>query len=163
AGSTALAIGLLTNVTEQRESSRVDAVETADTRWVPEGSFHSAIWSREEVAPGQHAWRGLDFGQRSDSALVSPTVTASSSRSLARTSPHRHSFESSSGTDFDGGVVEITKDGGKVWQDLAEIATIGYSGQIGDASNSARNPIGGRQGFVAKNPSWPNRDKVRVD
>src|SRR6185312_13306581 len=59
---------------------------------------------------------------------------------------HRFSFENGS---FDGGVVEISTDGGASWTD---IGTPAYNGTI---ALGGLNPIEGRKAFVNRITGWP--------
>ncbi|MFO0593399.1 MAG: PKD domain-containing protein, partial [Polyangiaceae bacterium] len=80
---------------------------------------------------------------------------------------HRHSFEASDDpnspgliVDWDGGVIEISSDGGKNWEDISKYGDPGYNGTIG---NQADNPLSDRDGFTATNPSWPDFDAVKIN
>jgi MYXO-CTERM domain-containing protein len=75
---------------------------------------------------------------------------------------HRYHFETSDGTFWDGGVIEVSANGGN-WSDVSKVTDPGYTGEIGDPTNQAKNTLKGRQGFVDHNASWPKRDPVTVD
>ncbi|HLM76627.1 MAG TPA: PKD domain-containing protein, partial [Polyangiaceae bacterium] len=78
---------------------------------------------------------------------------------------HRYNFETSvaSGvpTYWDGGVLELSDDGGANWIDVSTLANVAYGGSIG--SPDASNPLLGRQGFVNKNNGYPNKSSVSLD
>jgi len=58
---------------------------------------------------------------------------------------HSYSFEFSSSTYWDGGVVEYSTNGGSAWSDAGPLFTEnGYNCTI---TNTSSNPLGGRQGF----------------
>lgn len=78
---------------------------------------------------------------------------------LVITFDHRHSFEDLT-TPFDGGVIEISTDGGATWADISTYAAPGYNGTL---SSCCGNPLSGRQAFVGQNPSWPNRDTLSLN
>jgi len=61
---------------------------------------------------------------------------------------HRFSFEAGN---WDGGVIEISKDGGATW---ADIGVGSYNGSTNAGTNA---PIGAaRPAFVARSAGWPN-------
>jgi hypothetical protein len=65
---------------------------------------------------------------------------------------HRHQFEFSAGQNFDGGVLEVSQDGGATFVDAATLGTVPYTGTIATGSG---NPLGGRQGFVRATAGFP--------
>src|SRR5262249_6028982 len=70
------------------------------------------------------------------------------------------SFETSSGTFWDGGVVEITDNGGATWTDIGAFALPPYNGTI---TNTSGNPLGGRPGFVSSRTGYPSLITTSVD
>jgi hypothetical protein len=138
-------------------ASTVDSVETSTSAW----TASDETWSRVEVAPGEHAWLGANNPFHSDASLVSPPLQVGAGE-LTLSFEHRHDFEASNGTYWDGGLIEVSSDGGVTWQDLSAYGSVSYGGTIGDAANEAKNPLNGRAGYVAKNPSWPARDAVTI-
>ena len=151
------------NVTEVPASSAIDDVEARATAWTRSGTLAPQIWSRVETTPGNHAWLGIDYGAPSDTSLVSPPLDVSATLHLVLSFEHSHSFETSSNTNWDGGVIEVSTDGGKTWGDISMYGTPSYGGMIGDPANMAMNVLKGRQGYVATNPSWPATDTVSID
>jgi hypothetical protein len=66
---------------------------------------------------------------------------------------HRFSFESAGGSNFDGGVLEYSTDGGGVWTDAGSLITTGgYNGTI---SSSYGSPLAGRFAWVQSSPLYP--------
>jgi hypothetical protein len=92
-----------------------------------------------------------------DDRLVSPTQELSSTSRLSFW--HRFNFQSG----FDGGVLEVSANGGP-WQDvLAAGGTFvsgGYNGTIGAGNGS---PIAGRSAWTGLNASVPTMTQVQVD
>jgi large repetitive protein len=147
------------NADDAPASTRVDTVEALSTAWTPTGAGAEQIWSRLEVSPFDHAWVGLDFGALSDTQLTSPALVVGTAPLLV-SFDHRHSFEADATTTYDGGVVEVSTDGGATWVDVSAYAAPGYNGTL---SACCENPLAGRFAFTARNPSWPNRDTVALN
>jgi hypothetical protein len=148
------------NVNEVPNASSTDDVEAKSTSWTIGGTNGPEVWSRVEAAPLNRAWLGADFSGVSDTMLESPDLRVSATGSLVMTFDHRHSFEVDGTMFFDGGVIEISLDGGVTWQDVSQVVDPGYGGTlIADSGN----PLGGRRAFVARNAAWPARDTVSID
>jgi hypothetical protein len=149
------------NVDERPGVSATDPVESVLTAWTRTGTDASTLWLQTEVSPGDHAWVGADPDALSDTQLESPDLLVSDSDKLVVTFDHKFSFEADTKkpTWFDGGVIELTSDGGATW---ADVATLGVTPGYGGALDTG-NPLKGRQAFVGTNPSWPMRDTVTLD
>src|SRR6185295_16908237 len=89
------------------------------------------------------------------SDLVSPAMLVQAAQPLVITFKHRFSFESPV---FDGGVIEITADGGATWTDVG--AAAGYNGVLGPTST---NPLAGRAAFVNASAGYPAFASKTVD
>ena len=142
------------------ESSQVEDVETPASAWSiggtePEGT----VWRRASAVDGSH-WHGADIGRASDTWLESPWMLVSADEPLVISWDHAYSFEFSDNTYWDGGVFEISPDGGKSWQDVLDFtAQAGYDAPI----NSEANPLDKREAYVDKNPSYPDSDTQVID
>jgi hypothetical protein len=89
------------------------------------------------------AFVSTDVSVVTDKSLVSPEFMVPSGAEFSFW--HKHQFESGN-TDYDGGVIEITTNGGTNWQDLGSMITQnGYNGTLNDGFD---NPLGGRQAFT---------------
>ena len=144
----------------QQKSTAVEEVETPDVVdvWAIAGQGGADVWSRKGV-DGGHVWHGRDLGRVTDASLTTPALQVSASAPLIVRFDHAYQFEFSDSTYWDGGVVEVTSDGGKTWQDVAELVQIPYGGPIA----SDLNPINGKMAFVDKNPSYPMTDHLDLD
>ncbi len=149
------------------ESSSSDDMESNVQVWAPEGEDSASIWSRDADEKGNHVWHGIDYSTISDTALVSPPLDVAATGNLVLSFQHRHSFEASedpnnpgSTEDWDGGVIEISADGGSTWEDVSKYGDPGYTGTIG---NQANNPLSDQPAFTAQNAGWPAMDAVKVD
>ena len=123
------------------------------------GTAADGVWSRAELAPGDHAWRGLDSGSVTDAQLVSPALQVSAADAFVISFDHAFSFEADT-IFWDGGVIELSSDGGVTWEDVSVFADPGYSGTITDTSG---NPLAGRQAYSGQNASYPATDPVSLD
>ncbi|HLU69054.1 MAG TPA: M36 family metallopeptidase, partial [Kofleriaceae bacterium] len=142
-------------------SSATDDVEADVSVWTRAGNAADLVWARAPLGQGNRAWHGADATSITDTQLVSPPFTVASSGPLEIRFRHRHDFETSSGTFWDGAVIEITSDGGATWEDVTAYgAAPPYGGAL---SSAADNPLGGRQALVGRNPSFPNLDLVTLD
>jgi hypothetical protein len=154
------------NVDKLPASAAFDDVESESTAWTLDGTDSDKIWARIEPTAGNHVWRGIDYGSPTDTSLESPILLVSQTDDFVMTFDHRHQFESSmamGGTvNWDGGVVEISTNGGGTWQDITKFGDPGYGGTIGDPQGQAQNVLKDRTGFVAQNSSWPATDSVTV-
>ncbi|XXT14590.1 M36 family metallopeptidase [Sorangium sp. So ce429] len=148
------------NYDEVPASSTVDGVETQSTTWTVEGLSSELVWSRAAGAPPNRVWRGVDLGSLADAALVSPALEVSATESFVLTFAHRHQFEESDGTAWDGAVIEISADGGETWEDIGRYVNPGYGGRI---TGESGNPLARRRAYVGESPSWPELDRVSVD
>ncbi len=86
-----------------------------------------------------HSWFSADVGSTKDALLMTPTITIGDTAQL--TFWQRYGFESG----YDGGVLEISTNGGSSFSDLgAYITQNGYNDNL---SNWGSNPLGGRDAW----------------
>ena len=140
-------------------SSTVDTVELANSDWTVAGNPVVAptnfSWQRHQLSPTQTVWFAPDNDGRFDGVhsgpdtqtLTSPVMHVGSDP-LVITFTHRFSFESGG---WDGGLLEITTDGGQTWTD---VSTTPYNGTSNAATLSPR--FAGRRAFVNRSTGWPN-------
>src|SRR5438874_13799437 len=132
-------------------TSATDDVNAPTTLWTTahDGALAPADWARQAPADGSFGklWFGVDSGPEADLYVVSPALTVSGTGSFGFTFKHHYSFEADASFNYDGGVLEITKDAGTTWTDIgASITTNGYPGTIFTAAQVAgdASPIIGR-------------------
>lgn len=149
------------NADDVPESSATDSFDAGNTVWTASAS-DTPIWAHERdvmnALDGQ--WHGINFGAPSDTALTSPVVTVGDA-AFTVTFAHKFEFEElpATGDAFDGGVIEITSDGGATWKDVSTLGvTTGYNAMLG-----AGNPIGARMAYAGKNAAHPATDTVTLD
>ncbi len=143
---------------EADESSLVDTVETKGTSWTvtaKDRTRTSEKWHRVRVGDAQW-WSVPNAGEPSDHLLTSAAFTVTG-KSFGLSFRHRWAFESSAREkkEFDGGVVEVSLDGGKTWKDASEYGAVNYNVTL-DNDPQGSNPIKGRKAFGNKSPGYPN-------
>ena len=137
-------------------ASANDDVEADATPWTRSGS--AGVWNRELLGTSI-GWHGLDLGAPSDARLVSPPLAIGPGNFTMGYS-HRFDFEYSTGTAFDGGVVEISTNGGATWTDAEMLgATPGYTQTI---TTTSGNPLGGRRAYGRRNAAYPARNTASL-
>ena len=153
-----ITIPLRMNVDDVPEQSAMDRFDTASTLWST-SSTGPNVWSQARTTALNGHSHGHDVGTLTDSALVSPVLTGKSGERLVLAFQHRYSFEAGGGMNFDGGVIELSIDGG-AWMDISTHADPGYTGELTDVSG---NPLALRMAFTGENEGYPEFTKVTLD
>ncbi len=132
-------------------STIADAVSAG---WGHGASQGTDDWRVDTTDPysGSKSFASDDVNEITDKWLISPEFVASSSSSL--TFWHKYNFEAT----YDGGVLEISTDGGTTWQDLGSYITQG--GYTGTIDGTYGNPIGGRSAWTGSQTTYT---QVTVD
>jgi large repetitive protein len=135
-----------TNTDELAGASATDSVEPVAPAWGLD--FDATLgnvtpWERFEVTPLQHLWHVDNPDQGADQHLISPVMTVDGSGSLNLQFDHSWSFEFDAGGNYDGGVVEMSVNGGA----FTDIGVSAYNGTILTYTGDV-NPLRGRPGFV---------------
>lgn len=139
--------GFRTNTDDAPASSSTDTAESAttpNTTSFGASFFNAAPWRRLEVSAAQHAWHADDAGTGTDQYLLSPAFTVGPSGSVNLAFDHAWSFESDPSGNFDGGVVEMSTNGGA----FVDIGGPAYTGTLLVYAGNV-NPLQGRPAFVA--------------
>jgi len=156
----ALALHQRLGVDEAAAIATTDSIETRLLAWTPTGPSASALWGRVEGVAGNHVLFGTDAKFTTDTQLVSPVLQASPTAPLVVTVDHAFDLEAFApfGFFFDGGVVEVTNDGGATWRDVTEVGVDPmYPASI---STDFDNPLAGRDAFSGTNPAFPSREPL---
>jgi len=120
----------------------------------PPGWAHQALqgtdsWrvvsTKNHTAGGQWSWFSTNAATTNDDVLVSPPYDLGSGGSTVE---FWHFIDVE--PNYDGGVAEISTDGGSSWQDLGPYLTAGGY----DATLYSANPIGGRQAWTGTYTEW---------
>ncbi len=150
---------LLGNYDVVNNASFTDTVEPATTRWTitntPANLSSAESWQRATVSTTDHRWNAPSSSQAATADLVSPPLFVTSSP-FVLTFRHRYSFEQPV---FDGGVIEISTDGGATYADIGGTLA-GYNGTLG---NTSQNPIGGRAAYVNQSAGYPAMATRTID
>ncbi|HEX3474582.1 MAG TPA: M36 family metallopeptidase [Kofleriaceae bacterium] len=146
-------ISVKTGVDDVSNASNIDHAETRATPWTPTGDdVASAVWGHAAVGSNQ-LYFGVDSGFPSDTQFTSPALTVSATDPFVLKFNHAFDLEASGGDLFDGGVIEVSTDGGMSWND---VTTFGVNpGYIGALFVGSDNPIAGRQAYSGTSPGFP--------
>jgi MYXO-CTERM domain-containing protein len=155
---TTIAVDLVTNLDILKQASATDTFEgpltwtaSADTQL-----WHSAGFIRDlglSGAPTDHALFGPDPDAPSDLRITSPPLVVGAGP-LVLSWDHAFGFEADAGGNYDGGVVELSADGGTTWTDIGGPLYGGtilpYPGNF----NPLQDGTTGRPAFVDFSPSF---------
>ena len=132
-------------------ASMSDDVEDTVTVWTPSlapGTTDAALnWQRVTEASGNHYWKAPSGTSPGVAWLTSPSLTVSASEPLAFTIRHRFAFNFSGINFYDGGVIEISSDGGITWVDVDTVIPGIYGGGTISNYTGTLNPLAGRPAF----------------
>jgi subtilisin-like proprotein convertase family protein len=141
------------------ETLERDVLDTVEAEDVEHGGAEPAGWShyadqgvddwrvvgdRNHTVPGAWSWFASDVSTVKDDLLVSPPYVLAGTSTV--TFWHWTDLESG----YDGGVLEISADGGATWTDLGPWITEGAY----DRSMSGSNPIAGRDAWTGTFEEW---------
>ncbi|MCY1054236.1 M36 family metallopeptidase [Nannocystis sp. SCPEA4] len=145
-------------------SSSLDDVEAEATLWTEEGNGGKVVWAREPNASSGRGWHADNVEVTTDTWLMSPPLDVAADQPLKISFDHAFSFDASADQNnnilaWDGGVVEISVDDGKTWDDISEYGDPGYNGTVA----SSDNPLSNRPGYVRVSASYPLLDPVEID
>ena len=137
-------------------TTRVDSVY----QQVPEDKLDGTMaWSQVTYSVTDHSYYGPNLAGPFATWLISPPLTISATDPFSMTYDSAHSFEA---PNWDGGVIEISTNGGASWADITTVAgatlTPAYSGAL-----AAGTYFGGRLAYRATNAAWPNFETYRID
>jgi hypothetical protein len=150
-----VALTVPTGIDEVANASRIDRVETTITPWTKTGT--AGLWNVAAETSGNKLWSGRDLAVVTDTQLVSPALLASPTDPFVVKFSHAFSLESS----FDGGVIELSTNGGTTWTDAAMLGvTPGYTRTI---STVFGNPLAGRMAYSGASPGFPARSLVTLN
>jgi Fungalysin metallopeptidase (M36) len=112
----------------------------------------STPWRRVATADGGQQWFWPDAAPTSDMYLISPPLVVGTG-AFSFTFKNRWQFEQGNGYNFDGGVLELSQDGGATWTDIGSKINNpnGYNGTISTdagAGTKGNNPLLGRMAYI---------------
>ncbi|WP_394849507.1 M36 family metallopeptidase [Pendulispora brunnea] len=143
------------NYDDVEKSSTTDDAESTKVAWsTADDTPKVTSWSRQG-AQFTHVWHGDDLGTPTDERLVSPDLVVGQD-DLVLTFNHRYKFEEDAEpTFYDGGVLEVSKDGGATWEDVTHFVDPGYPQTILDNPEFG-NALRGRKAWAGTSPGYPN-------
>ncbi|MCE9578597.1 MAG: M36 family metallopeptidase [Deltaproteobacteria bacterium] len=144
-----------------------DDVEAPTSAWTVDGGG----WTRADSPAGASTvWAVADANTVVDQRLVSPPLTVSATAPFTIAFRQRHAFDTSLYFDFatgtfparkyDGGVLEITDDGGATWHDVSAYGSPSYTEALQDGGE---NPLAGRQAWAGRNAEYPAFGQTTID
>jgi hypothetical protein len=143
------------SIDEAANASTIDRVQTTITPWTKTGTAN--LWNIAAEPGGNKLWSGRDLAVVTDAQLVSPALLASPTEPFVVKFSHAFSLEAG----FDGGVIELSTDGGTTWTDAAMLGvTPGYTRTI---STIFGNPLAGRMAYSGTSPGFPARSLVTLN
>lgn len=148
------------HVDEALASAQSDDFDTRAQVWAVTGVDGDQIWERRRVGTFDALWHGDDFSSPSDTALESPDLTVHATEPLTLDLMHAYSFEGTPAEWWDGGVIEITRDGGATWEDVSLYDDPGYDGIISDQAGST---IANRMAFSGDSDMYPDLEPLSLD
>jgi hypothetical protein len=151
------------NYDDAPQASTVESFESPNHGWTVTGDATNMPnilqFQRRALSPTRHvAWGPDNNGQEDDTKpflpdeqiLTSPPMNVGTGP-LVISFTHRFAFEAGN---WDGGVIELSNNGGATWTDIGGIVGNSYNGLTNAGTNA---PIGAsRPAFVARNTGWPN-------
>ncbi len=150
-----------TGVDDVPDASNIDHAETRISPWTPTGASATDLWGRVRDASFNQSFFGKNAGFPSDTQFVSPPLNVGTTDPFVLTFSHAYALEGAPGQLFDGGVVEITLNGGATWSDVTAFGVNpGYTGAL---VTGGANPLAGRQAYSAISPGFPALNGVSLD
>jgi hypothetical protein len=134
--------------------SNSESVETLSPPWTMAGTpVTGGMWTTTLATPSDHRFLGPDPGEIADHTLTSPPLLVSPTGSFSFTFQHNFDFERDASNFYDGGVVELSTDGGGSWTDIGFSLSPGYNATL---YNLSGNPLSGRAAYGGQSASYPS-------
>ncbi|MCB1560580.1 MAG: M36 family metallopeptidase, partial [Xanthomonadales bacterium] len=151
------------NFDELMASSSTEGFEVTSPNWGTDtvGGLPQP-WILNTVSFDDHRAYGIDAGSLGLIWLRSPALQVSASGDFVMTLDSRFKFEHD-GTPWDGGVIEISTDGGNNWVDAAA-AGAAMTPAYGDViTDLAGNPLANRSAYVGQSAAWPDLSTIELN
>jgi large repetitive protein len=156
-----VSLTLRTGVDDVPNASATDNAETRLTAWAATGAGATEFWGKALDAAGNQTFLGKDAGFPSDTQFVSPLLDAGTTQSVVVDLKHAYSLEGTPAAFFDGGVIEVSTDGGATWRDVTALGVNpGYNATLFVGSG---NPLGGRMAFSGVSAGFPALQPLHLD
>lgn len=150
-----LAAPIVVHADRSEEGALTDDVDGDETWWTIAGTH---AWERVAEGAGKR-WHGVDPEEHSDFSLISPALMTHPTADFVVTLEHAFEFEFDGTYAYDGGVIEVSDDGGQTWRDVTELgADPGYS-----ATLAGVHALEGRAGFGGTSEGYPELRALVLD
>jgi hypothetical protein len=141
-------------------STDTDDVENGNEGWAVVSDLGSqSPWDIRGITSTNNAWFGPNANEASDQSIESPVVTVGAGN-FSLIFDHRFDFES---PDFDGGVIEITTNGGATWTDVITAGATAAMGYTGVLQTGGSNPLETRNAYTNTMPGYPAFAQETID
>jgi hypothetical protein len=142
-----------TGVDDVPTSSATERAETQITPWTPTGTGAAGLWGRALDASGNRTFFASNSGVATDTQYVSPPLQASPTEPVIIDLNQAYSLEGDPSAFFDGGVIELSTDGGATWRDATAFgANPGYPATLVGTGN---NVLRGRMAYSGTSAGFP--------
>jgi len=132
-------------------SSATERAETRITPWTATGAGAAGLWGRALDASGNRTIFAENAAFATDTQYASPVLQASATAPVVIDLVHAYSLEGNPSTFFDGGVIELSTDGGATWRDVTAFgANPGYNATLGGTS-----ALRGRTAYSGTSAGFP--------
>jgi hypothetical protein len=133
-------------------SSATERAETRITPWTPTGTGPAGLWGRALDASGNRMFFAANAASSSDTQYVSPLLQASPTEPVVINLMQAYSLEGDPAAFFDGGVIELSSNGGATWRDVTALGvTPGYNATLVGSGN----PLGARMAYSGTSAGFP--------
>ena len=159
------------NTDDLPNASASDDVESNLVAWASERDEdleEFLPWLRYSEAPDLHYYFGANAPVLTDIYLVSPPLQVSATGSFGFSFSHRYAFEMNEDPStgepvyYDGGVIELSTDGGQTWTDIGSALGAGQ-GYTGTLIRGGDNPLENRMAFAGISLDYPAWQQAVVD
>ena len=150
------------NADEVPNSSATETAEASLVVMTPSAPVGLAPWDRLKITGIDHRWFGPDNGSPGSIELMTPSLNVGGG-TFSFTFQHRHEFEASGGFFYDGGVIELTNNGGTTWTDIGASITTPGGGYNGTLEVGGSNPLEARPAFAGVSAGYPALTGVTVN
>ncbi|WP_394849508.1 M36 family metallopeptidase [Pendulispora brunnea] len=159
-------LNAVVNFDDAPKSSATDNVESAaPSVWtMTHGTTDLKAWSRRSDG-ANHVWHGNDTGSSGDESLVSPDLVVGTD-DFTISFKHRHAFEYTPAPAggavkyWDGGVLEVSEDGGTTWKDVSTYVDPKYPATI---LKSTSNVLSLQKAWGAMSEGYPAYQPVSLN
>lgn len=151
------------NADEVPASSATETVEGSVPVMVPTTGAGLLPWQRLKITGVDHLWLGPDSGSAGSTELTTPPLDVAGAGSFSFTFQHRYDFEASGGFFYDGGVLELSNNGGASWTDIGASITTPGGGYNATLEVGGSNPLEARPAFSGVSAGYPALIGVTVN